>query len=342
MRGHTQGRTAARYHGDWALAPGALDFAVNVRMPAPPAWLAERLARRLGELGRYPSAADQERAEAAIALRHGRDTDEVLLLAGSAEGFAMLPRLSPRRAALIAPTFTEPEAVLAEAHIAVDHVVLSPPFTLPGAVVPEAADLVVVGNPTNPTSVLHTREELLALRRPGRILVIDEAFMDAVPGEPQSLAALRAPDVLVLRSLTKTWGLAGLRAGYALGDPAVLARLARGRAHWPLGSMQLEALASCNTPDAMKWAQRDSVRLAALRDQQVAALRELGLTVVAGVAPFLLVVVRDAMFIRKQLKARDIAVRRCDTFVGLGNEYLRVSVRPEWPLLVNALKEILQ
>ena len=54
---------------------------------------------------------------------------------------------------------------------------------------PDEADLVVVGNPTNPTSVLHAREQILALRRPGRIVVVDEAFADAVPGEPESLAA---------------------------------------------------------------------------------------------------------------------------------------------------------
>ena len=97
------------------------------------------------------------------------------------------------------------------------HVVLDPPFGLAGAQVPEAADLVVVGNPTNPTSVLHTREQILALRRPGRIVVVDEAFADSVPGEPESLADESLPDVLVLRSLTKTWSLAGLRVGYALG-----------------------------------------------------------------------------------------------------------------------------
>ena len=57
-----------------------------------------------------------------------------------------------------------------------------------GVTIPDDADLVVVGNPTNPTSVVHTREQLLGLRRPGRILVVDEAFADSIPGEPESLA----------------------------------------------------------------------------------------------------------------------------------------------------------
>ncbi|MBA0048505.1 Rv2231c family pyridoxal phosphate-dependent protein CobC [Mycobacteroides sp. LB1] len=341
MNGHGTGSRAARYHGDQALTPGVLDFAVNVRAAAPPPWLRERLAARLDELGSYPRRADEERAICAIADRHGRPIDEVLLLAGAAEGFAMLPRLNPRRAAVFAPGFTEPEAVLAEAGIPIDHVVLPPPFAIDCAAVPEDADLVVIGNPTNPTSVLHCREDLLGLGRPGRILVIDEAFMDAVPGEPESLASLRLSGLVVLRSLTKTWALAGLRAGYAVGDPEVLRRLALGRAHWPLGTLQLEALAACNTPEAVEHAALDTERLVDTRKQQAEALCGLGLAVTAGSAPFLLVAVPDAELMRKHLAMKNIAVRRCDTFVGLDGNYLRVAVRSEWPELVEAMKEIL-
>lgn len=335
-------RKGVRYHGDQALAPGVLDFAVNVRAAAPPPWLRDRLASRLDELGSYPRRADEERAVGAIAGRHGRAREEVLLLAGAAEGFAMLPRLGPRRAAVLAPGFTEPEAVLAEAGVPIDHVVLPPPFTFDDAArVPEGADLVVVGNPTNPTGVLHSRAQLLALRRPGRIVVVDEAFIDAVPGEPESVAALSLPGLVVLRSLTKTWALAGLRAGYAVGDPEVLHALARGRAHWPLGTLQLEALAACNAPEAVASAARDAQRLVETRHQQADALRGLGLSVTAGAAPFLLVAVPNADLMRKHLEVKNIAVRRCDTFVGLDADYLRVAVRPEWPELVQAMKEIL-
>src|SRR5690242_12567479 len=194
-----------------------LDFAVNVRASEPPSWLVDRLTARLADLGRYPSAADEDRALRAVAARHGRSVDNVALLAGAAEGFALLANLRPRLAALIAPSFTEPEAALAAAGVPFRPVVLAPPFGLAGAAVPGEADLVVVGNPTNPTSVLPPRDQVLGLRRPGRIVVVDEAFADAIPGEPASLASEPLPDVVVLRSLTKTWALAGLRVGYALG-----------------------------------------------------------------------------------------------------------------------------
>jgi histidinol-phosphate aminotransferase len=337
-----QPRDAARYHGDQAAAPGMLDFAVNVRAEQPPAWLVERLAARLTDLGHYPSDDDVRRATRAVALRHGRREDEVLLLAGGAEGFALLPQLGPRLAALVAPSFTEPEAALVAAGVPVHHVVLDPPFTLASAAVPSDADLVVLGNPTNPTSVLHTRDEVLALRRPGRIVVVDEAFADAIPGEPESLAAHPAEGVVVLRSLTKTWALAGLRVGYALGDPDVMARLTHARPHWPLGTLQLEAIAACCAPDAVAEAEAGARRLAGMRTEMAAAFRAAEYDVVDGVAPYLLFSVPDADLVRKKLHAKGIAVRRCDTFVGLDAQYLRAAVRREWPALLDAIVEVTQ
>lgn len=330
----------ARYHGDQAVAPGMLDFAVNVRGAGPPQWLADRLAARLADLGSYPASSDVAAARAAVAARHGRDLDEVALLAGGAEGFALLPLLQPSLAALIAPSFTEPQAVFDAAGVPVTHVVLAAPFRLSGAAVPADADLVVVGNPTNPTGVLHCRDEILALRAPGRIVVVDEAFADAVPGEPESLAGRSLPDVVVLRSLTKTWSLAGLRVGYALGAPEVLARLTAQRPHWPLGTLQLEALTACSTPAAVAEAEAGARRLADLRAEMAAGLTAAGFAVADGAAPFVLFSVPDAELARKHLAEKGIAVRRCDTFVGLPDGYLRAAVRPEWPVLVEALQEV--
>lgn len=327
----------ARYHGDQDAAPGMLDFAVNVRRAQPPPWLVQQLSARLPDLARYPSAADVLAAQEAVAARHGRARDEVLPLAGAAEGFALLSNLRPRRAAIIAPSFTEPEAVLSSAGIAVQHVVLRPPFTLEAVEVPDDADLVVIGNPTNPTAVLHTREQVLALRRPGRIVVVDEAFADSVPGEPHSLAGDAPPDVLVLRSLTKTWGLAGLRVGYALGAPGLLARLTAQRAHWPVGTLQLTAIAACCTERAVAEAAADAARSVAMRAAMVAGLESVGLEVVDGRAPFVLFACPDADRTRKRLRDKGIAVRRCDTFVGLDERYLRAAVRPEWPRLVESI-----
>ncbi|RMI29542.1 Rv2231c family pyridoxal phosphate-dependent protein CobC [Nocardia stercoris] len=336
-------RELLRHHGDADTGPGMVDFAVNVQGTAPPEWLRERLAARLADLGRYPDPADEQAARAAVAARHGRSAAEVLLLSGAAEGFAMLPRLRPRLAAVVHPSFTEPELALREAGVPVARVVLEPPYTLDPALVPEAADLVVLGNPTNPTSVLHPAAVITALRRPGRLVVVDEAFADAIAGEPESLAGERHTDVLVLRSLTKTWALAGLRCGYFLGDPAVLARLDHGRAHWPLGTLQLEAVTATAGPEAVAESSARAERIAADRAAMIPRLRSLGIEVHEPAAgPFLLIRVPDAELLRKRLAEYGIAVRRGDTFPGLASGHLRVAVRgaAEVDRLVEALVQL--
>ena len=83
-------------------------------------------------------------------------------------------------------------------------------------------------------------------------------------------------------------------------------------------------------------------RLTTLRAEMVAGLTALGLDVVDGTAPFVLFAVPDAELIRKRLDSRGIAVRRCDTFVGLDGQFLRAAVRPQWPVLVEAIAEVLR
>jgi histidinol-phosphate aminotransferase len=71
----------------------------------------------------------------------------------------------------------------------------------------------------------------------------------------------------------------------------------------------------------------------------VVGLASVGADVVDGQAPFVLFRRPDAVLLRNDLHDKGIAVRRCDTFVGLDEGYLRAAVRREWPLLVQAIAE---
>src|SRR5437763_11874900 len=175
--GMIPGMSGLGFHGDAELAPGLVDLAVNVRTEPPPAWLTTAIAAALDDLARYP---DPGPARAAVAARHRRPPEEVLLTAGAAQAFTLLAqaRLGLRRPLVVHPQFTEPEAALAAAGHRVDRVLLPPPFLLEPEAVPETADLVVIGNPTNPTSVAHPVEVVASLARPGRLLVVDGAFAD--------------------------------------------------------------------------------------------------------------------------------------------------------------------
>ncbi|WP_433335229.1 Rv2231c family pyridoxal phosphate-dependent protein CobC [Spirillospora sp. CA-294931] len=326
------------HHGDAEVGGGLADFAVNVRPGTPPAWLAERIRDAVSGLAAYP---DPSAARAAVARRHGRASEEVLLTAGAAEAFVLAARaLTPRRAVVVHPQFTEPEAALRAAGHDVERVVLGKDFTLDPADVPAGADLVMIGNPTNPTSVLHPAEAITALARPGRTVVVDEAFMDCVPGEPESLASRLPSGVVVIRSLTKTWGLAGLRAGYVLAEPRTIARLAEAQPLWALSTPALVAIEACSTPDAVAEAAAWAASMTAERERLTAELSARGLYIVPGArASFLCARVPDALGIRALLRQRGYAVRRGDTFPGLGTDWLRIAVRDR--LANDALLEVL-
>lgn len=337
-----------RHHGDAEVRAdglGLVDLAVNVRTGTPPQWLRKRLAATLGDLAAYP---DQRDARAAVAARHGRLVEEVLLTSGAAEAFVLLARvLTPRHIAVVHPQFTEPEAALRDAGHQVHRVLLSPADGFRLGAVPEEADLVVLGNPTNPTSVLHPAAAVAALARPGRTLVVDEAFMDTVPGERESLASVRdlPGRVVVLRSLTKTWGLAGLRIGYVLGPAPLIADLGAAQPLWPVSTPALAAAEACSTPAALAEAEEAAAELALRRDYLLKGLATFPDIRVHGepAASFVLIHLPHAAAIRQRLRDHGFAVRRGDTFPGLGEDWLRIAVRdePTTDAFLNALAAVL-
>jgi cobyrinic acid a,c-diamide synthase len=326
------------HHGDADTAEGLVDLAVNVRLPAPPDWLADVIRDSIDDLAAYP---DPTRAREAIAAAHDVNPEQVLPSAGGAELFSLLARARRWTAPVVVhPQFTEPEAALRAAGHRPRRVLLSATddFRLDPARVPADADLVIIGNPTNPTGVLHPAALLRRLARPGRVLVVDEAFMDAVPGEPESLITSEATDgVLVLRSLTKTWGLAGLRAGYAIGDPALIAELAHQQPPWSVSTPAAAAMIACASPSAHAFAATAAEEITRRRAHLTAGLAELGLPVVPQTrTPFVLVDARGWLpgdpppgTLRVRLRDRGFAVRRGETFPGLGPDWLRFAVRDE-------------
>ena len=320
--------TDLHHHGDAELAPGLVDLAVNVRAGTPPAWLRTLLHAALDDSARYPDAGP---ARAAVAAAHGRDPSEVLLTAGAAETFVLLARaLKPRHAVVVHPSFTEPEAaLLAAGHPVTRHLLRAEMgYRLAPDDVPHDADLVVLGNPTNPTSVLHPAAAVAALGRPGRILVVDEAFADTVSGEPESLAGRNdVPGLLVVRSLTKTWGLAGLRVGYALGPAHLIAQLAAAQPQWPVSVPALAALTACATPAARVEAEDAARSLEHWRSALLGALPPAVEVVGEPRSSFVLLRVPDGLGVRQELRRRGWAVRRGDTFPGLSTDHLRVAVR---------------
>ncbi|WP_221209083.1 cobyrinate a,c-diamide synthase [Nocardioides albus] len=326
-----------RHHGDVEIGDGLLDFAVNVYPGLRPEWLEQALHDSLASTG-YP---DEEPARAALAKHHGRECDEVLPTAGAAEAFTLVARARAwRRPVVVHPQFTEPHAALEQAghEVTEVHCRAEDGFALDPAAVPDDADLVVVGNPTNPTGVLHPASTLRGLLRPGRLVVVDEAFMDAVPGEPETLTADRADGLLVIRSLTKHWSIPGVRAGYVVGDTAAIRDLEWARTPWSVSATAAAAILACATEHASAEARKRAEEIGAWRGRLEAGLRKLEIEYVPSTASFVLV--RTGAGVREALREQGIAVRRADTFPGLGPEWVRIAVRP--PELTDQLLRALE
>jgi histidinol-phosphate aminotransferase len=322
---HAPENAGLAHHGDADLVPGLVDLAVNVRSSGTPTWLAARI--READLAAYP---DQGAAVAAVAARHRRAADEVLLTAGAAEAFVLLARaLRPRHAVVVHPQFTEPEAALRAAGHQVDQVILPFPFTLDPTLVPADADLVFIGNPTNPTSVAHPRDVLLQLVRPGRIVVVDEAFADCLPDEPESVAGHGDLDgLVVIRSLTKTWALAGLRVGYLLAAPDIIRLLAAAQPPWPVSSPALAACVATASDAAAREVEVWSRGLAAERAHLLGRLAGIdGVRMVAAAAASFVLLDTGIGDVRTRLHRHGFAVRRGETFPGLRPGWIRVAVR---------------
>ncbi|WP_114045434.1 cobyrinate a,c-diamide synthase [Acidipropionibacterium virtanenii] len=316
------------HHGDHDVAPGLVDLAVNVRVDHTPDWLVDAITASAPSWQAYPDPAP---ARAALARHHDVDPAMLLPTNGGAEAFVLVARaFHPRHAVVVHPQFTEPEAALRTAGHDVDRLILGPGngFALNPASVPRDADLVVIGNPTNPTGALHPAAALRELARPGRILVVDEAFMDATDGV-QTLIGPRMEGVLVLRSLTKTYGLAGIRAGYAVGDRRLIARLAAQQQAWSVSTPAIAAMIACCGEEAERHRSRLAAGLPAMRDDLTARLRTLGLRVIESGAPFVLVDTSSIgqESVRESLACMGFAVRRGETFPGLGPTWIRLAVR---------------
>jgi histidinol-phosphate aminotransferase len=309
-------------HGDRQVPAGALDLAVNVFGP-PPEWLTDRLSGV--DLTAYP---DPTPALDAVASRHRVSPRECLLVNGAAEAFWMLAQaLRPRLAACVHPSFTAPEAALRSAGVPVQRVPRDPAdgFTLDPRSVPEQADLVVLGRPDNPTGRVEDLEVLASLARPGRVVVVDEAFADFWP-DASGVYGAGLPGVVAVRSLTKLWGLAGLRVGYLLAEPDLARRLDEVRQPWPVNALAVHATTWLCPAEEERRARAG--RVAEARHGLLEELASLPVQVWPSPANYLLVR-SELPDLRARLLDRGVAVRRGETFPGLDSTFVRITIHPD-------------
>lgn len=288
-------RARARFGGaraDWLDLSTGINAAPYPAAPPP-----------LDALARLPDRALNERAEAAARAAYGAPVDaEVVATAGAQAAIETAPRLAPRgRVAILQPTYSEHAAAFRRAGWTVEDVVSEADA--------EDADALVVVNPNNPTGHRLTAEATLALIRPNRLLIVDESFADVAPDISVAGAAGR-PGLMVLRSFGKFYGLAGLRLGFALTDPALGARLRAALGPWPVSGPALAIGAAALADDDWRVETRRRLAEDGARLDALAAAR--GWRPVGGCDLFRTVECGDAAAVQEALARRRIWTRRFD------------------------------
>ena len=310
---------------------------------------------RAADLRDYPDRG-QSSLRQAIAAIHGLSLDWVLPGNGAAELFTWAARdaVAAGLSGLLAPGFADYrralqcwDAALVETPLALnwDH---AGPLHHP---LLEAA-VAWICNPQNPTGQLWSRASLQPLLARYALVICDEAFLPLVPnGEQQSLIPLVAEhsNLVVIRSLTKLYGIAGLRLGYAVAQPQRLQRWAQWRDPWPVNVVALaigeRLLAS---PRRYRlWCKRVQCWVAtegAWMQQQLAAMP--GITPMPSAVNYLLIRSnRSLVPLREAMEQRHrILLRDCRSFEGLGETWLRIGLQSRLNnrRIVRALREELQ
>ncbi|MEH3119095.1 MAG: threonine-phosphate decarboxylase CobD [Methylorubrum populi] len=274
-------------------------------------------------LRRLPSPADLARLKSAAAAAYGAPgPDHVAAAPGTQILIGMLPRLVPTaRVAVVGPTYAEHAAAWIRSGHAV-RVVDDPAAA-------EGAEVVVAVSPNNPDGRVFSPEAL----RPaaGGLAVLDQAFADFEAVDP----AVPRPGLVVLRSFGKTYGLAGLRLGFALAEPALVRRIEAALGPWAVSGPAIAAgCAALADADWRREAAAARARDAARLDRMIARA---GGRILGGTALFRTATFADAPALFRRLGEAGISVRRFPE----APERLRFGLPPDkaaWCRLSRVLK----
>lgn len=204
----------------------------------------------------------------------------------------------------------------------------------------------LLNNPHNPTGQLFSRAAILPLLERFELIVVDEAFMDFLPDEPESLIAevQNYPNLVILRSLTKFYSLPGLRFGYAIAHPDRLKTWQQRRDPWSVNTFAAAAAEACVQDKAFQKQTFDWLK-AAQKQLFDGLLRLPDLSPLpSAVNYFLVKSTRSVSRLQQELlKQHQILIRDCLSFPELGDRYFRVAVRlpEENNRLLNALTSVL-
>lgn len=326
-----------------------LDFSVNTNPLGMPQGVGKILADSIDSFGRYPDV-NCKALRKAIAGYENVSAESILCGNGASDLiYRIVYAVKPKKALLIAPTFSEYERALLNSGCSVRYCALNREngFTISENVleyIKDDIDIFFLCNPNNPVGKLISPsllEKIADKCRTNKICpVVDECFMDFVAGnEEYSAKKYTADGVIILKAFTKIFAMAGLRLGYIICDDCVLReRIAKAGACWSVSvPAQLAGIAAVNERDYIK---HTVALVSAEREYLQKSLEQLGFTVYKSDANYILFY--SELPLDKLLLSEKIAVRSCENYTALEYGYFRIAVKNhcENETLVRALERI--
>jgi L-threonine-O-3-phosphate decarboxylase len=333
-----------------------LDFSSSVNPLGPSKKALEAAKAAFKEIPAYPDSCSNALRQAIASRFSGVSKNNVVVGNGSTELMYLFAEafLKKGEVALIpAPTFGEYESAVRKTGETVKFVKLDRNFNVDvGAFTGEmvGAKIVFLCNPNNPTSILIPNEALTGIVEKAleqdSLVFLDEDFLEFVEDE-KALSLISKiknyPNLFILRSFTKIFGLTGLRVGYGIASEEIISVLLRAKIPWNVNCLAQAAAAA-----ALKDEEHLRVTRELVKNEKTLLLKELeqfsDFKVYPPDANFLFINVRKSGLTATELAGRllkqGILIRDCSSFRGLDRYYIRVAVKTpsENERLIEALK----
>jgi len=214
------------------------DFSTNVWYGGEPKGLKEHVFDRWNHVNRYPEVVAESLCEK-IALHHHILPEQVLVNSGTTESIYLLAQLfATKKTTVVIPAFSEYEDACSIYDHQLSFLAWEDALLLPRL----RSDVVFICNPNNPTGLLFPDLSTWIKRNPACLFVVDEAFIDfTANGETLIPLVEKSENLIILRSLTKTYAIPGLRLGYVAAQQDLIEQLMRIKQPWTVNSMALSA-----------------------------------------------------------------------------------------------------
>ena len=203
------------------------------------------------------------------------------------------------------------------------------------ALLATGAKLIYVCSPNNPTGALVARRTLEKLidHAPG-VLLVDEAYVEFA-GVSNIDLLTRSNRVLLIRTMSKAFGLAGLRVGYAIGAPELVAEVEKSRGPYKVNALAEQVAITALRSD-VQWVEEHIQLAIEIRDRLTIELLKLDLDPMPSSANFVCVPVKNCVAVGMAMREKGVGVRPFPNLPRVG-DCLRISVGP-WPMVEQCVK----